>query len=104
MKPRAFIRRVRAKNYKSIAKCDVTLGPLVYLIEPNGSGKSNFLDVLHFVKDAPQHRALGTIGTATSQWRCSCNCGGTVVCSRPPSSSQVRVVWAARSMSDPEAE
>ena len=52
MNPRAFIRRVRAKNYKSIATCDVTLGPLVYLIGPNGSGKSNFLDVLHFVKDA----------------------------------------------------
>ncbi|WP_047195458.1 AAA family ATPase [Caldimonas brevitalea] len=47
-----FIRRVRAKNFKSIAACDVRLGPLTYLVGPNGSGKSNFLDVLHFVKDA----------------------------------------------------
>lgn len=49
-----FIRRVRAKNFKSIAACDVELGPLTYLVGPNGSGKSNFLDILHFVKDALQ--------------------------------------------------
>lgn len=47
-----FIHRVRAKNYKSIAACDVQLGPLTYLVGPNGTGKSNFLDILHFVKDA----------------------------------------------------
>ncbi len=50
--PTPFIRRVRAKNFKSIAACDVSLAPLTYLVGPNGSGKSNFLDVLHFVKDA----------------------------------------------------
>jgi len=49
-----FIRRVRARNFKSIAACDVELGPLSHLVGPNGSGKSNFLDVLHFVKDALQ--------------------------------------------------
>ena len=49
-----FIKRVTAKNYKSIAACEVTLGPLTYLVGPNGSGKSNFLDVMHFVKDALQ--------------------------------------------------
>lgn len=47
-----FICRVRAKNFKSIAACDVSLGPLTYLVGPNGTGKSNFLDILHFVKDA----------------------------------------------------
>jgi len=52
MQKSVFIRRVRAKNYKSIAACDVQLGPLTYLVGPNGSGKSNFLNVLHFVKDA----------------------------------------------------
>ncbi|GAB1391533.1 MAG: ATPase [Rubrivivax sp.] len=52
MNPTTFIHRVRAKNFKSIAACDVTLGPLSYLVGPNGSGKSNFLDILHFVKDA----------------------------------------------------
>jgi predicted ATPase len=47
-----FIYRVRAKNFKSIAACDVRLGALTYLVGPNGAGKSNFLDILHFVKDA----------------------------------------------------
>jgi len=60
-----FIKRVKAKNFKSIAACDVTLGPLTYLVGPNGSGKSNFIDVMHFVKDALQgslENALQTRG------------------------------------------
>lgn len=52
MKNTTFIRRVRAKHFKSIATCDVELSALTYLVGPNGSGKSNFLEVLHFVKDA----------------------------------------------------
>jgi len=52
MNPTTFIHRVRAKNFKSIAACDVSLGSLTYLVGPNGTGKSNFLDILHFVKDA----------------------------------------------------
>ena len=44
-----FISRVRLKNYKSIASCDVRLGPLTILVGPNGSGKSNFLDALAFL-------------------------------------------------------
>ena len=43
-----FITRVKLRNYKSIARCDVKLGPLGILVGPNGSGKSNFLDALHF--------------------------------------------------------
>jgi predicted ATPase len=44
-----FISRVRLKNYKSIAECDVRLDPLTILVGPNGSGKSNFLDALAFL-------------------------------------------------------
>ena len=44
-----FISRLRLKNYKSIAECDVRLGPLTILVGPNGSGKSNFLDALEFL-------------------------------------------------------
>lgn len=44
-----FISRVRLRNYRSIASCDVRLGPLTILIGPNGSGKSNFLDALAFL-------------------------------------------------------
>ncbi len=47
-----FIRRVILRNYKSIRDCDVTLGPLTFLVGPNGSGKSNFLDALRFVGDS----------------------------------------------------
>ena len=43
-----FITRVKLRNYKSIAQCDVRLMPLTILVGPNGSGKSNFLDALHF--------------------------------------------------------
>ena len=44
-----FISRLRLGNYKSIAECDVRLGPLTILVGPNGSGKSNFLDALEFL-------------------------------------------------------
>ena len=52
MKDSTFITRVVLKNYKSIAACDVRLGPLTFLVGRNGSGKSNFLDALRFVADA----------------------------------------------------
>jgi len=41
-----FIGRVRVRNYKSIASCDVRPGPLTMLVGPNASGKSNFLQAL----------------------------------------------------------
>lgn len=47
-----LIRRVVLRNYKSIAACDVTLSPLVFLVGANGSGKSNFLDAMRFCADA----------------------------------------------------
>ena len=48
----AFVHRVVLRNYKSIGHCDVRLLPLTYLVGHNGAGKSNFLDALHFVRDA----------------------------------------------------
>jgi len=47
-----FVRRVRVRGFRSIAGCDVALGPLTVLLGFNASGKSNFLDVLRFVADA----------------------------------------------------
>ena len=46
-----FLRRVRIRGYKSIAFCDVALGPLTILVGRNASGKSNFLDALAFLRD-----------------------------------------------------
>ncbi|MDO8274375.1 MAG: AAA family ATPase, partial [Serpentinimonas sp.] len=58
-----FIRRVILRNYKSIARCDITLRPLSYLVGQNGAGKSNFLDALHFVRDA----LTGSLDNALSE-------------------------------------
>lgn len=52
MKTTTFLKRVVLRNYKSIAHCDVRLSTLTYLVGANGSGKSNFLDALHLVRDA----------------------------------------------------
>lgn len=47
-----FVRRTRVRGFRSIAGCDVSLGPLTVLLGFNAAGKSNFLDVLRFVADA----------------------------------------------------
>ena len=47
-----FLKKVILRNYKSIGYCNVNLGALTYLVGGNGSGKSNFLDALHLVRDA----------------------------------------------------
>jgi len=49
-----FIRKLVVRNFKSIATCDVELSPLTVLVGRNGSGKSNFLDAIHFVADGLQ--------------------------------------------------
>ena len=49
---RRLITRVKLRNYKSIAACDVSPAQLSFLVGPNGSGKSNFLDALRFVADS----------------------------------------------------
>ena len=63
MNQSAFLKRVVLRNYKSIGVCDVKLGPLTYLVGANGSGKSNFLDALHLVRDA----LTGTLDNALNE-------------------------------------
>lgn len=64
--PMPFISRVRLRNYKSIAACDVELEPLTLLVGPNGAGKSNFLQALAFMSRAlsttPQEAIAGIGG------------------------------------------
>ncbi|MGH9130901.1 MAG: AAA family ATPase [Acidimicrobiales bacterium] len=52
MSDSTLVTRARIQNYKSIKACDVSLGPLSFLVGPNGAGKSNFLDALRFVADS----------------------------------------------------
>lgn len=47
-----LISRVRLEHFRSIPTCDVALGPLTFVVGRNASGKSNFLDALHFIADA----------------------------------------------------
>jgi len=60
-----LIHRVRLKNYRSIAGCDVTLGRLNFLVGPNGAGKSNFVDALRLTAESltgPLDQALQVRG------------------------------------------
>ena len=45
------IRQVQIRNYKSIAQLSVNLELFTVFVGRNGSGKSNFIDALSFVKD-----------------------------------------------------
>lgn len=55
--PPFYLKRVRLRNYKSIAFCDVSLEPMTVLVGRNGAGKSNFLDALAFVGEL-SHRDI----------------------------------------------
>lgn len=47
-----LLTRVVLRDYRNIATCDVSPGPLTLLVGPNGAGKSNFVDALRFVADS----------------------------------------------------
>jgi len=49
---RPELKRAEVEGYKSIARCEVDLSRLSFLIGRNGAGKSNFLDALRFIHDA----------------------------------------------------
>lgn len=46
-----FVKRIKIENWKNFKKVDVAIGRRQFLIGPNASGKSNFLDVFRFMKD-----------------------------------------------------
>ena len=45
------IRRLRLRNWKNFADIEVAIEDRVFLVGPNASGKSNFLDVFRFLGD-----------------------------------------------------
>jgi predicted ATPase len=46
-----FVSRIRLQNWKNFVDCDVMLRRRAFLVGPNASGKSNFLDALRFLHD-----------------------------------------------------
>jgi predicted ATPase len=46
-----MFRRLAVKNWKNFAHADVALQNRLFLVGPNASGKSNFLDVFRFLRD-----------------------------------------------------
>ena len=48
--PLRFV-NLQLKNWKNFATCDVAVENRVFLVGPNASGKSNFLDVFRFLRD-----------------------------------------------------
>ncbi|MEW6220847.1 MAG: AAA family ATPase [Thermodesulfobacteriota bacterium] len=45
------IRKISLKNWKNFAQADATIHDRLFLVGPNASGKSNFLDAFRFLRD-----------------------------------------------------
>lgn len=56
--------RIAARNFRSLGDVDVSLGPLNVLIGPNGSGKTNLLNTLRFLKAMTRY----DLTSAFSRW------------------------------------
>lgn len=54
-----LITRLKLKNWRNFRNVDVSLRERVYVIGPNASGKSNFLDVLRFLRDVAKPEGGG---------------------------------------------
>lgn len=54
-----IIKKIRLKNWKNFRSAETELRERVYLIGPNASGKSNFLDALRFLRDIAHPKAGG---------------------------------------------
>jgi predicted ATPase len=46
-----YVSRIKATNWRNFRKLDVEIKGTTYLLGANGSGKSNFLDILRFMRD-----------------------------------------------------
>ena len=53
------ITHIRLKNWRNFRSLDVQLSDVSYVLGPNASGKSNFLDVFRFLRDVSKHKGGG---------------------------------------------
>lgn len=59
------VTRIRAKNFRSLADVDVAIAPFTVLVGPNGSGKTNLLNILRFLAATVRF----DLGAALREWR-----------------------------------
>lgn len=55
---------IRVKNFRSLGDAEVDLGPFTVLVGPNGSGKTNLLRVLSFIRDSARFDIDNTLQLA----------------------------------------
>jgi predicted ATPase len=55
--------KIGLKNWKNFSEVDVSCGKRVFIIGPNASGKSNFLDALRFLRDVAQDGIAKAVAT-----------------------------------------
>lgn len=53
-----MIRRISIQGYKSLANCDLDLGPITVIFGPNGAGKSNLLDLIGLLSRLAQKETI----------------------------------------------
>jgi predicted ATPase len=63
-----MIKFVRITNFKSLGDVSVQLEPVTVLIGRSGTGKSNFLDALRFLRDCVASRSGETAATNLGGW------------------------------------
>lgn len=54
-----FISRIRLQNWMNFTAVDVRLGKRTFVVGPNASGKSNFLDAIRFLRDLARGDGFG---------------------------------------------
>ena len=46
-----YVQRLKIENWKNFQKGDINLSRRLFIVGPNASGKSNFLDIFRFLRD-----------------------------------------------------
>src|SRR5262249_50143928 len=64
-----MIKHVRITNFKSIEDVSVDLEPVTVLIGRSGTGKSNFLDALRFLRDCVKSFSSDVASRSLGDWQ-----------------------------------
>jgi Predicted ATPases len=63
-----MIKQVRITNFKSLSDVSVDLEPVTILIGRSGTGKSNFIDALRFLRDCVVSRSGDIASSIQGGW------------------------------------